>query len=291
LTFDHSLVWEMTANGQFRDADAASHFPKNIITRSLGPNANVQVDLEGPFPVAVGDTFLLCSDGLTGQVKDEELGMILNSMPPREAVRALIDLANLRGGPDNITVEVARVTGQHIAPDGQAGDPTFDSEAGEGIRSATWLWGLLALLLTTAAAAIALGQHLLAAVPVGLCLLVAAAMLARGRGRKQAPPPRATSGPLGRGPYVSSSAAPTKEFVDHLAGVCQQLRDAATNKDWTIDWSRLNGLSHQAEQAASARDWPGAVANYCRAISFLMGELPGQQRKKKPADEDESAAG
>ena len=77
LTFDHSLVWEMRASGQFPTGELPSYITRNIITRSLGPNPTVQVDLEGPDPVQAGDTFLLCSDGLSGQVRDDEIGMIL----------------------------------------------------------------------------------------------------------------------------------------------------------------------------------------------------------------------
>ena len=115
LTFDHSLVWEMTVAGQMPRGEVASFIPKNIITRSLGPHANVQVDLEGPFPLEVGDTFLLCSDGLSGQIKDEEIGAILSTLSPPEAVRVLVDMANLRGGPDNITAVVARVLSVPVA--------------------------------------------------------------------------------------------------------------------------------------------------------------------------------
>ena len=74
LTFDHSLVWEMSAAGNMPEDEVPDYVPKNIITRSLGPNAEVEVDLEGPFPLEMGDTFLLCSDGLSGQVRDEEIG-------------------------------------------------------------------------------------------------------------------------------------------------------------------------------------------------------------------------
>ena len=104
LTFDHSLVWETKANGKLPDGvDIGQVVPKNVITRSLGPNARVKIDFEGPYPVAVGDTFLLCSDGLTGRVEDEELAAFMAHMPPKEAAAALTDLANARGGPDNIT--------------------------------------------------------------------------------------------------------------------------------------------------------------------------------------------
>src|SRR6185312_8397713 len=118
LTFDHSLVWEMAAAGQMSEADVPSYIPKNVITRSLGPHPTVHVDLEGPFTVQTGDKFLICSDGLSGPVNDEELGTILGCLEPQEAADTLVDLANLRGGPDNISVVIAQVDGAvpHIAP-------------------------------------------------------------------------------------------------------------------------------------------------------------------------------
>ncbi|HEX4149557.1 MAG TPA: protein phosphatase 2C domain-containing protein, partial [Pirellulales bacterium] len=109
LSFDHSLVWEMMAGNKLSENEMPGYIPKNIITRSLGPTDAVQVDLEGPFQLAAGDTFLLCSDGLTGPVDDTDLGIVLATLPPAEAARTLVDLANLRGGPDNITALVARV--------------------------------------------------------------------------------------------------------------------------------------------------------------------------------------
>ncbi|MFN9435936.1 MAG: PP2C family protein-serine/threonine phosphatase, partial [Planctomycetota bacterium] len=115
LTFDHSLVWEMRASGEVGEEMLRNNaVPKNVITRSLGPNPNVQVDLEGPFPLQNGDRFLLCSDGLSGQLTDEEIGILLGSLDLDMAVRAMIDLANLRGGPDNITVAVAEIRGDEL---------------------------------------------------------------------------------------------------------------------------------------------------------------------------------
>src|SRR5262245_14236832 len=107
LTFDHSLVWEMAAAGQMPQEDVPAYIPKNVITRSLGPHSSVHVDLEGPYNAAPGDVFLLWSDGLSGPVSDEELGALLQCMPPEEAAETLVDLANLRGGPDNISVIIA----------------------------------------------------------------------------------------------------------------------------------------------------------------------------------------
>ena len=139
LTFDHSLVWEMRAAGQLPGDQVPEYIPKNVITRSLGPSPTVQVDIEGPFPLMVGDTFLLCSDGLSGQVKDAEMGTILQCLPLAEAARTLIDLANLRGGPDNITLVLIRLTAplplNKTADAAEAADPPPSCPSGRLDRS------------------------------------------------------------------------------------------------------------------------------------------------------------
>src|SRR5262249_2731521 len=99
LTYDHSYVWEL-ARIQGRDPDEIEDFPHNVIHRCLGPQPLVQVDIEGPHPVLPGDIFLLCSDGLSGPLTDKELGAVASVLAPGEACRFLVDLANLRGGPD-----------------------------------------------------------------------------------------------------------------------------------------------------------------------------------------------
>ena len=122
LTFDHSLVWEMAAAGHASEDDVPAYVPKNVITRSLGPNPIVKVDLEGPLPIRAGDRFLLCSDGLTGPLNPQLIGMILASLPPEDAAQTLVDLANLLGGPDNITVVAARFEGDGLPePNGTDG--------------------------------------------------------------------------------------------------------------------------------------------------------------------------
>ena len=126
LTFDHSLVWEMRAAGQFPNNELPGYISRNIITRSLGPHPAVKIDLEGRHPIENGDTFLLCTDGLSNQVQDDEIGLVLGCLPPAEAVRALVDLANLRGGPDNITIVVAKALGPQISRTAQSDDATPD---------------------------------------------------------------------------------------------------------------------------------------------------------------------
>lgn len=110
LTFDHSWVWEI-ARRQGIDPDQLGDFKKNVIVRSLGPDENVEVDIEGPHPTQPGDVFLLCSDGLSNEVTPDEIGAVVQSMPPDEAAKFLISLANVRGGRDNITCIIVQVPG------------------------------------------------------------------------------------------------------------------------------------------------------------------------------------
>ncbi len=126
LTFDHSWVWEI-AKRQGVDPDELGDFKKNVIIRSLGPDAEVEVDVEGPHPLKPGDAFLLCSDGLTGVVNPQEIGAVVTAMPPEDAARLLVHMANLRGGPDNITVLIVRV------PGGTGNDDTRKKPSGPGI--------------------------------------------------------------------------------------------------------------------------------------------------------------
>jgi len=116
LSFDHSLAWELVRRNHLSPEEAAKAVPRNVITRSLGPDLHIEVDVEGPHPVELGDVFLLCSDGLSGHVEDPELGLFAANFHPKDACRYLVALANLRGGQDNITVVLARI-GPWVEPD------------------------------------------------------------------------------------------------------------------------------------------------------------------------------
>jgi serine/threonine protein phosphatase PrpC len=110
LTEDHSLVGEMVRSGMISDKDARNHPKRNVITRSLGTHDTIVPDIpSSPYELEDGDVLLLCSDGLTSLVSDEELREILRSCPPREATKALVNLANAQGGKDNITTQVIKV--------------------------------------------------------------------------------------------------------------------------------------------------------------------------------------
>ena len=109
LTRDHSLVAELERSGQITPEAAEHHPQRSIITRALGPEPDVQVDT---YTLAgrAGDTFLICSDGLTSMISDEELAAILRSATTLdEAAESLVLAANQSGGKDNITVVMFRL--------------------------------------------------------------------------------------------------------------------------------------------------------------------------------------
>jgi protein phosphatase len=109
LTRDHSLVEEMRRKGQITDAQAEDHPQRSIITRALGPEPEVQVDLQ-TVPAQPGDVFLICSDGLTTMLDDEKIAHVLGRATSlQSAVKALVDEANRAGGRDNITVVAFRL--------------------------------------------------------------------------------------------------------------------------------------------------------------------------------------
>lgn len=112
LTQDHSLVAQLVARGQITAADARTDPRRNVVTRSVGVGPEVEVDaLEIPDPMRPGDTIVICSDGLHGQVTDDEIAEIGSEESLEQACQNLIELANARGGPDNITVAMARLEG------------------------------------------------------------------------------------------------------------------------------------------------------------------------------------
>jgi serine/threonine protein phosphatase PrpC len=121
VSHDHSLVAQMVRDGQLTPDQAKSDPRRNVVTRSVGVGAYVEVDGER-FEGALepGDTLVLCSDGLHGQVHDDELAEFASEPDLDHGCRDAIALANERGGPDNITVIMARVAGAGGAPRARA---------------------------------------------------------------------------------------------------------------------------------------------------------------------------
>lgn len=108
ITKDHSLVSEQIRAGLLSADDSRAHRLKNIITRSVGFQESVDSDVEIR-AVRVGDKFLLCTDGLSNLIEDGEIRDIVANNELEPAVKRLIDIANERGGDDNITAVLAEV--------------------------------------------------------------------------------------------------------------------------------------------------------------------------------------
>jgi hypothetical protein len=107
ITRDHSVVAELERQGHLTPEEAAVHPRRNEILRSVGVSATVEVEV-AQVDLQVGDQYLLCSDGLSGLVSDPEIARVVEANGIEDAARLLIRMANDAGGPDNITVQIAR---------------------------------------------------------------------------------------------------------------------------------------------------------------------------------------
>jgi protein phosphatase len=308
LTFDHSLVWEMAAAGQIAEADVPAYIPKNVITRSLGPHPTVNVDLEGPYQAEAGDVFILCSDGLSGQISDEELGAIVECLPPQDAVEALVDLANLRGGPDNISVIVARIAGNSAAgdvathrgggaPNGGLTDSSgiqIDSSAGPRApirvsrKVSPLVWTGAVACLVTLAYCVA-QQWWIAAMIAAALAAALVAVSAYQAGSSAGTPVGPIGGPYGNGPYRKIECGPRATVISALADIAGKLRELPIKQpgNWNVDWRNFDESRDNAAAANSAGRPADAVRGYCRAIRDVMRQL----RNHRPTLENGSGDG
>jgi PPM family protein phosphatase len=111
VTRDHSYVGRLVEAGMISREDAERHPQRNILTAALGTSTELIMDSPGrPEPLRPGDALVICSDGLWGQVHDPEILDAVAGKSAEEAGRSLIQLARERGGPDNITIEILRLS-------------------------------------------------------------------------------------------------------------------------------------------------------------------------------------
>jgi protein phosphatase len=294
LTFDHSLVWEMmAAAGQMAETDVPAYIPKNVITRSLGPHPTVQVDLEGPYHVVAGDVFLLCSDGLSGPISDEELAAILQCLPPDEAAETLVDFANIRGGPDNISVIIARVDGEAPTAAELARDDQAAGKGGGGWSTAA-LWLATGACLATLlyfvvnrlwAGAIVSGVGLLAS------MLAAVSLRPRTPGASNAAA-GSIGGPYGNGPYRKTDCPPNGRVVGTLSEIATTLRALPEKEpgNWSVDWQPFDLQRAQAASAAESGDHAAAIRQYCQAIREIMQQVREHRPTIDPEDRGSTVA-
>ncbi len=282
LSRDHSLVWELEARAGGDESVLHAQIPKNIITRSMGPHAAVDVDLEGPFPVEPGDVFVLCSDGLSGQVADEEIGLLASGLQPQTATEALVGVALVRGAPDNVTVIVARAGEQEksrIAPRDVPWllqDPASDAPGRAGLPwqllavAAGSLLGALLSSPTSDVMKAVFGAEWAAAVGwpcvglfslafIGSLLAAVLGFLMPAGGPRELQPGQT----IGKGPYRSAECAPTATLVEGLAASVEAAADGLDDAVREICVAPLS----RARSAAAAGDFATALAALAAALA------------------------
>ena len=293
LSFDHSLLWEL-ARRQRRSPDELTGVPSNVIIRSLGPEANVLVDVEGPHPLQPGDIFVVCSDGLSGPVHDREIVAARRHRPapPIEAARFLIHLANLQGGPDNITALVVRIRGEsHPSVDGTAAadvwqGPPLHVRLWDAVKD--WPWSFIALVLGILFAGLALvlsattesGGEVVAFVLAGILLFagLAGLMISSFRERKAPQPP---TEPRKLHIYRNIPCAIDEPLVDRLDAAIASLQHHIAESGWTYDEARFQRHFELGTEQRAKSAWPEAFAERCRAMMTLMETLEKHRNKEE----------
>jgi PPM family protein phosphatase len=231
LSFDHSLVWELVRRNHLSPEQANVAVPKNVITRSLGPDPAVEVDIEGPLAVEPNDVYLLCSDGLTGLVEDAELGIFAENFHPKDATRYLLHLANLRGGQDNITVVILRI-GHWVEPDTaehlpvQSVTPTANGKAQAGWKST--LAGIFS-------------------------------------GRKKS----AGTEVVKDHPYRTAECLISDELIEKLSELTRKVQAHAVDQAWAIDWTSLAEFRRTEAEARGAKNPRKALKAIGEVIAML----------------------
>ncbi len=289
LTFDHSLQWELRRHKKRLPDEFKMLDNRNIITRSLGPEPNVEVDIEGPHPVEPGDGYVICSDGLSSQVSDEEIGAIVRELSPTQACRLLVHLANLRGGADNCTAIVVRVGELPAnAPSTPMPTPVDNSHGGFGWGWLAGFWivsmaivGGISLLLF---GHLREGAFVASLGFVGLAVLGVAAL--RNRPTKSGANDPQTV--LNR-PHRTAVAMPNEKLVDVLSAVERDLRRAAHEEGWNVNWEAHQQAAESAVKSVHQGRFARGVRDFARAVDVLMTDLP--KRRATVASALANAAG
>jgi len=291
LTFDHSWVWEI-ARRQGVDPDELGDFKRNVIIRSLGPEAEVEVDIEGPHPVEPGDAFLLCSDGLTNHVKPDEIGAAVFAFPPSEACEFLVALANVRGGSDNITALVAKV------PD-RTDDTVIVRRAKKGGILAAWKWwhkrvpwpltclGIGAFFVVVSIAMKIEGIS--GSIPMLLFVIAAFATITGIIGLAVQMKKRIEAGADREEDDRAGELHVYKEYAFAIGPeMCLRFADDETTavktaEDAGVEFDRAayTAFAEAASAAVKAGDWPAAFRNRCSALLAVAGPLNNSHRKEE----------
>ncbi len=280
LTFDHSLQWELERRGRLKPEDISLQEHRNVITRSLGPEPKVEVDIEGPLAVYPDDIFVLCSDGLTAHVVDGEIGTIVRDLPPKAACRLLVNLANLRGGTDNCTVIVIRIgpLPSNVVP------PSVEVPI-QMRHTLSWKWLLWFWLFgvgLVCGTTLTLARYLVPGLSIfGLSALggIAMSLLAwRESYQIRTAPPVDAAESGSAVPYRSHVARPVTELLTELADAAVDVERTAREDGWNVDWKKYEQAVTKSREALSQKQRSRALREYGKAIDALMAGMQSERR-------------
>lgn len=261
--------------------------PRNVITRSLGPEPVVKVDIEGPYTVMEGDRYILCSDGLTCHLKDEEIGMIARYLEPSDACRLMINLANLRGGSDNISVIVVRVgeLPDVNLPQEKAPEPEPEIELEREYGEWLWLAGVWVASLMVAAGILMWiltrfdrGEFLtFGGMSLLVMLLVRKVFAQRESSKREEYLDKSKT--IEWKPYRSEKLKFNTDFLQYLTTMESELQRAAMEEEWTIEWSEHNKIYYEAKEELEQKKYLHAFRDFSRAIDILMTGLHSYRKE------------
>ncbi len=283
MTFDHSLQWELARKQKKTLKEIQKTEPKNVLTRSLGPEKEMPIDVEGPFPVMPGDLYLLCSDGLTNYLNDSEIGMIVSLMQPSEACRMLVNLANLRGGADNITAIIAQV---NAAEDSGVflPEPPVIERTVEGDQTALNVGVFISAFLITMGIVLIVAGYLIPGLIVtslsGVALFWLVVTLFQQA--KKPTPERPADDPeetIYWRPYRTASAAFSNELLEEISRVTKELEDLANKRGWKFDWQHQQNLYAEANRKIEKHHYDKVLQAYSVAIDHLITVMKGNDTR------------
>ena len=281
LSFDHTVAWEQKLrqrrNAQLENVDTEKY--GHVLTRCLGPDPTVRVDIEGPFQYLPGDVFVLCSDGLTKYLSDIEIGVYAKNMPPSEAAKLLVNMANLRGGGDNCTVVIVRVSKQ----DGVVNLP-ITAEYQQISTYSKWAQPLLFLATFICGIGAGVLSYFQLAIPAAMLGFLATGLLLWGfligRQRQQfaeadndLDSPDEASATVFFRPYRTAAIRLSLSTADKLRESATKLEATAKEGKWQCNWSNYEATVQQAEAAMHAKKYRQALLDWSKAIDILFSGM------------------
>ena len=195
-------------------------------------------------------------------------------LPPLEASQFLVDLANLRGGPDNITIIIAQVIGDRICTDTQTVAP-FESQQRKlkhtNQHPAFWI---TAIAFALAGLFLSLTDNLvigLSAVGIGAI----AGLVGLIKSKQSNPPAESTTteGPLGKGPYTKESCVPDKSILEKLLTTAKQIRDISQTSNKDYRWGPFDEHLIEGTEYFQQKNYAAAFQTLAKGICYIMKEF------------------